>query len=136
MPKTSRIKQAAAIPYRRNGSDLEVCLITASNSKRWTIPKGIIDPGETPDETALKETLEEAGLQGRIKGKPVGKYSYRKWGTKLKVTVYLLEVSAENKKWDEMNMRTRRWCSVQKARKLLIGHPARPLIKLAAKRLS
>ncbi|MBT8400381.1 MAG: NUDIX hydrolase [Rhodothermia bacterium] len=135
MKKSAPIKQAAAIPFRRNGDDLEFCLITASGSQKWTIPKGIIDPGETPDETAEKETLEEAGLRGRTKGKPIGEYTYRKWGAKLRVTVYLLEVKAQDKKWEEMKIRTRKWCSPSKARKLLAGHPGRTLVKRAAKRL-
>lgn len=135
MTKSVPIRQAAAIPFRRNGRDLEFCLITSSGSKRWTIPKGIVDPGETPGETAVKETLEEAGLRGRVKGKPMGEYSYRKWGVKLTVAVYLLEVTSQDKKWDEMKIRTRRWCTARKAKKLLAGHPARTFVKQAAKRL-
>ncbi len=135
MKKSAQIQQAAAIPFRKNGSDLEFCLITSSGSRKWTIPKGIVDPGETPDETAEKETLEEAGLRGRIKGKPIGEYSYRKWGVKLIVAVYLLEVKVQDKKWDEMKIRTRRWCNPGKAKKLLAGHPARALVKQAEKRL-
>src|SRR3954452_19984478 len=32
----------------------------------WALPKGNIDPGERPDETALREVLEETGVQGRL----------------------------------------------------------------------
>jgi 8-oxo-dGTP diphosphatase len=32
----------------------------------WTLPKGRLEPGETLEETALREVLEEAGVRGRI----------------------------------------------------------------------
>jgi 8-oxo-dGTP pyrophosphatase MutT (NUDIX family) len=35
----------------------------------WTLPKGLIDPGETPAETALREGYEETGVHGRLDAK-------------------------------------------------------------------
>ena len=32
----------------------------------WALPKGLIDPGERPDETALREVAEETGVSGRL----------------------------------------------------------------------
>ncbi|MFL5776865.1 MAG: NUDIX domain-containing protein, partial [Chloroflexota bacterium] len=34
----------------------------------WTLPKGTPDPGETREETALREVREETGLDVRIRG--------------------------------------------------------------------
>ena len=35
----------------------------------WALPKGLIDAGETPAETALRETAEETGIEARLVGK-------------------------------------------------------------------
>jgi 8-oxo-dGTP pyrophosphatase MutT (NUDIX family) len=32
----------------------------------WALPKGLIDPGENPAETALREVREETGVSGRL----------------------------------------------------------------------
>jgi 8-oxo-dGTP pyrophosphatase MutT (NUDIX family) len=47
----------------------------------WALPKGNIDPGETPAETAVREVLEETGVQGRLVEK-LGdvKYTYTRRG--------------------------------------------------------
>lgn len=35
----------------------------------WALPKGLIDPGEKPEATALREVAEETGARGRSDGK-------------------------------------------------------------------
>jgi 8-oxo-dGTP pyrophosphatase MutT (NUDIX family) len=35
----------------------------------WALPKGIIDAGEAPAETALREGFEETGVEGRLASK-------------------------------------------------------------------
>ena len=35
----------------------------------WALPKGIVDPGETSAETALREGFEETGVEGRLESK-------------------------------------------------------------------
>ena len=41
----------------------ELLLCHAGGARHWDIPKGLAEPGETPRETALRETLEETGLR-------------------------------------------------------------------------
>lgn len=48
------------------------------NRKRpYSIAKGVVEPGELPEQTALRETLEETGLECRIV-KPLGEVDYKK----------------------------------------------------------
>ena len=35
----------------------------------WALPKGIVDPGETPAATALREGFEETGVESRLASK-------------------------------------------------------------------
>src|SRR5437762_13315835 len=105
-------EQAATIAVRRNGETFEVCLIRKKGSKTWGIPKGLVDPGDTHEETALNEAWEEAGLQGSlVGGGAVGIYEYEKWNTIFAVVVYLLEVLEQHDEWQELGLRERRWTS-------------------------
>ena len=62
----------------------------------WALPKGLIDPGEKPEETALREVAEETGAQGRSVGK-LGdvKYVYTWAGERIfkVVSFYLVRYS-------------------------------------------
>jgi putative (di)nucleoside polyphosphate hydrolase len=42
--------------------EAELLLCHSTGSPRWDIPKGLLDPGETPLQAAVRETFEEAGL--------------------------------------------------------------------------
>ena len=121
-------EQAAAFPVRRRGRDLQVCLIRRKSAGAWGIPKGLVDPGDTHEDTALNEAWEEAGISGRLLGHPVGNYRYRKWGTKLTVAVYVMEVLHQEPDWDESAFRERMWASFAEAAELLSAHPVAPLI--------
>jgi 8-oxo-dGTP pyrophosphatase MutT (NUDIX family) len=127
--------QAAAVPFRRDGAGIEVCLIRAFDSENWGIPKGMIEQDDVAEETALHETLEEAGLTGRLVGGPVGTYEYSKWDTLLSVEVYLLEVGGELETWEEEHFRERRWFPLPEALAMVARHPGRPVIERAARLL-
>ena len=41
-------------------------MVAVKGGTVWCLPKGLIDKGEIPEKTALREVEEEAGLKGRI----------------------------------------------------------------------
>jgi putative (di)nucleoside polyphosphate hydrolase len=49
----------AAFVLNENGEIL--CCQRSDNHEAWQIPQGGIDPGETPDDAAMRELLEEIG---------------------------------------------------------------------------
>ena len=119
----ARPQQAAAIPIRRRGSDLEVCLIRKRLGGSWGIPKGTVDSGQTHASTALNESWEEAGLRGRLVGDALGTYKYEKYGRPLSVMVFVMEVLEHHKDWIEAGIRERKWASFEEASVLLDEHP-------------
>jgi 8-oxo-dGTP pyrophosphatase MutT (NUDIX family) len=103
------IPQSGVIPYRFRGDRLEVALITAREDSRWGIPKGHLERGMMPWESAAKEAFEEAGLRGEVGSSCVGSYLYEKRGTTRCVDLYLLEVTEVLNRWPEMKLREREW---------------------------
>ena len=101
----SYVRQSAALPLR-NG---RVCLVSSSNGKRWVIPKGLIEPGQTAGETALQEAWEEAGLVGALRPEPIGSFLYEKWCGVCHVTVFAMDVTEMKQDWPERALRQRVW---------------------------
>jgi len=111
--------QVCAIPFRRFDGQIKLCLITSLRKKRWIFPKGIIDPGETYIETALKESYEEAGLHGKILEPVLGHFDDNKWNRVLRVKVVLMQVKSYDENWPEAEGRERRWVFPQEALEML-----------------
>lgn len=57
---------AGGVAQRAGDLGVEVVLIKTSSEGRWQLPKGMIDPGETPEVAALREVREEAGITCEI----------------------------------------------------------------------
>ena len=124
-------QQAAAIPIRRRGNGLQVCLIRKRLAGSWGIPKGTVDSGQTHETTALNEAWEEAGIRGRLVGEALGTYKYEKYGRALTVTVFVMEVLEHYNDWDEAGVRERKWASLEEAESLLIEHPVQGFLSRA-----
>ena len=58
---------AGGVVYRTNGGTIEYLLVPATSSPgEWVFPKGHIEAGETPEQAAVREVAEEAGVEGEI----------------------------------------------------------------------
>ncbi len=133
--KRPHLPQAAVVPICRGKDVVSVCLVTSLKKKSWILPKGIVDPGETPAQAALKEAFEEAGLKGRIVGDPLGSFQDSKWGATVDVTVFLMEVDACMDRWGESHMRQRHFAPLAEAHKLVKKPALRRMLRKARKRL-
>jgi phosphohistidine phosphatase len=91
----------------------------------------MIDPGNTPEMTALIEAHEEAGIEGRLLDPSIGTYRYKKWRVRFLVVVYVMEVLEEHAGWEEDWIRERKWAPFGTAMSLLVNHPVRPLLERA-----
>ena len=127
--------QSAVIPYRYRKGNLEVLLITTRNHN-WIIPKGIIENGMTPQESALNEAYEEAGIKGKINNKKVGSYSYEKWGDVCHVKVYPMKVTKVFDNWQEENFRERIWVSVDNAIEYVKNKDVKKILKTFANEIN
>jgi 8-oxo-dGTP pyrophosphatase MutT (NUDIX family) len=90
---------AGGVVVRRGEGGWEVCLIRVGQA--WSLPKGNLDAGETPEQTALREISEEVGLpldRLRILGElPASEYMYRRDGRLVSKIVhhYLVEAPTD-----------------------------------------
>ncbi len=128
--------QSSVIPYRLQGSRPEILIVSSSQRKHWVVPKGIRDPGLTPQESAAREAWEEAGVEGRVADDALGSYRYEKWGATCTVDVYPMEVTRiiPEAEWEEQH-RGREWVTPEVAQRRLRQAELRPLITALVTRL-
>jgi 8-oxo-dGTP diphosphatase len=72
---TAVIRAAGALPWRREGGQLEVALVHRPRYDDWSWPKGKLDPDEEAPVAAFREVLEETGLLVRL-GRPLPPSEY------------------------------------------------------------
>lgn len=54
---------AGGVAFRGQESDVQIAIVSVKPKLRWQLPKGIVDPGESPPITAVREVKEEAGIE-------------------------------------------------------------------------
>ena len=116
--------QFAALCYRVKRGKIQVLLVTSRRKKRWIVPKGWPMEGKTPEEAALREAWEEAGVTGKSAGPCLGAYTYAKATAETGnlpclAMLYPVAVKSLAKKFPEAGQRRRRWVSRKKAARLV-----------------
>ncbi|MET0090458.1 MAG: histidine phosphatase family protein [Candidatus Thiodiazotropha sp.] len=129
-------RQSAVIPYRIQDSKVEFLMVGSHKQKHWVVPKGIIEPGMSLQDSAAKEALEEAGITGVVGEEALGQYEYKKWGGVCTVQVYPMQVEEvlPEESWEEA-FRGREWVNAQKAVQRIEHSALKKMIKQLAKKL-
>ena len=105
----------------------------------WALPKGLIDPGESGAETAVREVAEETGLTGRLESK-LGdvRYVYTRRGERIfKVVSFFLLRYTRGRIGDlppgmELEVAESRWLPLDEAPRLLAYGGEREMATKAA----
>ena len=119
-PKKALRLQVGALPVRfDDNGEQQLLLLTSRETRRWVIPKGWRMRGRTPWQAAAQEALEEAGVVGRPRKKPIGSYVYFKRRKAhfdvCRVDVYVLAFAKQLKTWREIGQRETRWFPLAEA---------------------
>ena len=119
---------------RGTGDQLEVVIAGRDSDRAWVFPKGTPDPGETIEQTALREVREETGLDVEIV-RTIGTMEY--WfavpGERVHKIVHFFlmrplggDVSRHDREYDDV-----RWVPASEARRMLTYDTYRDMLDRA-----
>ena len=86
MTRTVHERSAGGVLVVRQGPQLLTALIELRGGQVLALPKGHIEPGETPQAAALRETREETGMRGALLGE-LEEIQYMFWSRSLDARV-------------------------------------------------
>lgn len=122
---------AGGIVFNNQG---QVLLTQHSSNKYWGFPKGLIEPGTSSQDAALREVKEEGGIEAEIIGK-VGdsKYVYTKDGDKIfkMVILFLMKYKAGDVKNHDWEVSESSWFEPKEATEKLSFSQDRQLLEKA-----
>lgn len=102
--KTKTPTHAGCIVFRTDNEKKLFLVISSSSGKHWVLPKGHIEKGEKPPDTALRELAEEAGLTGEIIYS-VSQQTFMKKGEEVIVEYFLVRMTGRTKPKEERSLR-------------------------------
>jgi 8-oxo-dGTP pyrophosphatase MutT (NUDIX family) len=134
--RNARATSAGGVVHRSRAGRPEVVLVHRRHPRLWALPKGTPDAGETLEETALRETREETGLEVELEA-PLRSISYVfvRGRTRFHKTVhfYLMrpvggDVSQHDHEFDEV-----RWFQLEEALEIMTHATERSVVEEAAR---
>lgn len=121
------VEAAGGVVVRQREHGPELCLVHRPRYGDWTLPKGKLDPGESFEDAALREVLEETGLRCSLVRELESTHYTDSNGSPKIVRYWLMEVAAgrfePNDEVDEL-----RWMSPEEAAAALTYDRDRELI--------
>ena len=132
---------SGGVIFRGTGKDLEVALVSVRGGTVWCLPKGIVDRGETPEMTAVREVREESGLSGRIlEGLGDISYWYYIQGENVKcrktVHFFLMEYQGGNTADHDREVDSAEWFPLETALKMISFRGDRTILERARMKLA
>jgi 8-oxo-dGTP pyrophosphatase MutT (NUDIX family) len=133
--RNARATSAGGVVHRSAGDGTEVVLVHRRHPKLWALPKGTPDAGETLEETALRETREETGLEVELEA-PLRSitYVFVRGRTRFHKTVHFFlmrhvggDVSQHDHEFDEV-----RWFQLEEALEIMTHATERNVVEQAA----
>jgi 8-oxo-dGTP pyrophosphatase MutT (NUDIX family) len=128
------LTHAGGVVYRLGHGVHTILLVTARRPPHdWVLPKGRIEPQETPAEAARREVGEEAGVDA-LPEQYLGDIGYRSpKGETLQVGYFLMRFNGEVASQENRDIR---WCTLDEARQLIPFDSTRSIIQSAEEALS
>lgn len=129
---------AGGVAFRWTDSKPEIAIVSVKPKLRWQLPKGIVDPGESPQVAAVREVREEAGVETElIKLIETIEYWYRsiKYGKPVRyhkfVHFYLVEYKSGDVSNHDHEVEEARWVNIDEALDMLDFKSEREVVEKA-----
>jgi 8-oxo-dGTP pyrophosphatase MutT (NUDIX family) len=117
---------AGGVVVRARDGRRELLLVRAKPWPHdWVLPKGHIEPGETPEQAARREVREEAGVDAEIV-RPLGRLDYVSPRGPVRALFFLMRFVADVPAIDD---RETRWCAADEALRVIEFEDTRRLIR-------
>lgn len=136
--RTESQHSAGGVAFRETSGQLEVAIILTHPERRWQLPKGMIDAGETPEQAARREVREEAGIETECRG-PIDRTEYwfvaERHGVRSRfhkhVHWFLMNYVSGDVADHDHEVAEARWVSVEEALKMLVFKNEREMVRKA-----
>lgn len=131
---------AGGVVYRHDGLHLEICVISKKGGRVWALPKGRVNQGEKPEETARREVLEETGHLTEVRHR-IDEIAYKFYWKdnntfyRKTVTFFLMALVQEDAQGRDQEADEVRWIPLDEAPRRLSYFNEREVVRKARRLL-